>query len=228
MALFIKVEVDSAASDNPDVANKLVEVCPVNIFETDGDGALQIVEENLDECTLCDLCIQAAPPGSVRVIKLYDSMERSEVRHGGCLCGAVRFECRGAPSLVSYCHCRMCRKATGGPFSVMANFSGDSVTWSREPTKRRSSPFAIRGYCEKCGTPLSFQYDDSDHVSLSVGAFDDADDLSPIQHGGIESRLPWASVDPHLPDERTDDDPDYRHLVEQTKWSPPFGSGRNR
>ena len=73
MALFIRVEVDSAASDNPEVANKLVEVCPVDIFETDGAGALQIVEENLDECTLCDLCLQVAPPGSVRVIKLYES-----------------------------------------------------------------------------------------------------------------------------------------------------------
>ncbi len=73
MALFIKVEVDSAASDTPDVARKLAEVCPVNIFETDDDGTLQIVEENLDECTLCDLCIQAAPPNTVRVIKLYES-----------------------------------------------------------------------------------------------------------------------------------------------------------
>lgn len=70
MALFIDVEVDPAAANNPDIAKKLVEVCPVNIFEQK-DGKLEIVEKNLDECTLCELCLEAAPPGAVRVKKLY-------------------------------------------------------------------------------------------------------------------------------------------------------------
>ena len=142
---------------------------------------------------------------------------------GGCLCGQVRFKCLVGPALVSYCHCRMCQKATGGPFSVMANFPRGSVVWSCEPTKRRSSPFASRGYCDKCGTPLCFEYDDSDHVSLSVGAFDEPGSLRPSQHGGVESMLPWVRIDAQLPTERCDDDPDYRHLVKKTGWSPPFG-----
>ncbi len=60
------------------MAKKLAEVCPVNIFGTDGDGKATIVEENLDECVLCDLCVQAAPPGGVRVVKLYsgEALER--------------------------------------------------------------------------------------------------------------------------------------------------------
>jgi NAD-dependent dihydropyrimidine dehydrogenase PreA subunit len=69
--LFIDVQVDGKAAKDPALAAKLVEVCPVNIFAKD-DGGLRIVEENLDECVLCDLCIQAAPPGAVRVIKLYE------------------------------------------------------------------------------------------------------------------------------------------------------------
>ena len=73
MALFIDVEVTPAAANDADVVKKLVEVCPVNIFGQEKDGTLRIVEENLDECTLCDLCVQAAPKGSVRVIKLYES-----------------------------------------------------------------------------------------------------------------------------------------------------------
>ena len=143
---------------------------------------------------------------------------------GSCLCGGIRFQCHATPTLVSYCHCRMCRKASGGPFSVMANFPRDAVVWSAQPAKRRSSPLAVRGFCAICGSPLCFEYDDSDHVSLAVGAFDAPERLRPTQHGGIESMLPWASIDPHLPRERCDDDPDYRALVEQTGWKPPFGA----
>ena len=71
--LFIAVEVDEAVARNPAMAAKLAEVCPVDIFARGDDGTLQIVDENLDECVLCQLCINVAPPGSVRVIKLYDN-----------------------------------------------------------------------------------------------------------------------------------------------------------
>ena len=70
--LFIDVEVDEAVASDPELAAKLAEVCPVDIFACNDDGTLRIVEENLDECVLCELCINAAPPGTVRVIKLYD------------------------------------------------------------------------------------------------------------------------------------------------------------
>ena len=70
MALFIGVEVDPAVAKDPAAVKKLVEVCPVNIFAQKAE-ALEIVEQNLDECTLCELCLEAAPPGTVRVKKLY-------------------------------------------------------------------------------------------------------------------------------------------------------------
>ncbi|HEX2435935.1 MAG TPA: hypothetical protein VHI76_04705, partial [Solirubrobacterales bacterium] len=57
-----------------DLAAKLEEVCPVDIFAA-GDAGVEIVDENLDECVLCELCIDAAPPGTVRVRKLYDGTE---------------------------------------------------------------------------------------------------------------------------------------------------------
>ena len=69
--MFIDVQVTPAVAKDAAVAKKLTEVCPVNIFKQAGDGSLAIVEDNLDECTLCDLCIQAAPAGSVRIVKLY-------------------------------------------------------------------------------------------------------------------------------------------------------------
>jgi NAD-dependent dihydropyrimidine dehydrogenase PreA subunit len=69
---FIAVEVDAEVAADPELAAKLEEVCPVDIYARDEQGALRIVEENLDECVLCGLCLDATPPGTVRVIKLYD------------------------------------------------------------------------------------------------------------------------------------------------------------
>jgi NAD-dependent dihydropyrimidine dehydrogenase PreA subunit len=70
-ALFIDVEVDESIARDPELAAKLTEVCPVDIFAQNEDGTLRIVPENLDECVLCELCINATPAGAVKVIKLY-------------------------------------------------------------------------------------------------------------------------------------------------------------
>jgi NAD-dependent dihydropyrimidine dehydrogenase PreA subunit len=69
--MFINLEVDDSVARDPELAAKLSGVCPVDIFAQNDDGTLQIIEENLDECVLCELCINAAPTGTVKVIKLY-------------------------------------------------------------------------------------------------------------------------------------------------------------
>ncbi len=69
--VFIDVEVDASVASDAALAAKLEEVCPVDIFK-DADGRVEVVEENLDECVLCNLCVDAAPDGSVRVVKLYE------------------------------------------------------------------------------------------------------------------------------------------------------------
>ncbi|MFN8131022.1 MAG: hypothetical protein U0R70_05685 [Solirubrobacteraceae bacterium] len=71
-ATFIAVEVDDAAAADAALAAKLAEVCPVDIFATQDDGSVRLVEENLDECVLCRLCLDAAPDGVVRILKLYE------------------------------------------------------------------------------------------------------------------------------------------------------------
>ena len=68
--LFIDVQVDRSVAGDADLAKKLAEVCPVDIF-SDDDGRVGLVEGNLDECILCEMCIKAAPPGTVKVHKLY-------------------------------------------------------------------------------------------------------------------------------------------------------------
>ncbi len=69
--LFIDVEVDAKVAADAEIAAKLSEICPVNIF-AQGEKGLEIVEANLDECVLCNLCLEAAPEGSLSIVKLYE------------------------------------------------------------------------------------------------------------------------------------------------------------
>ena len=68
--IFIDVEVADEVRGDAELAKRLEEACPVDIFEA--NGGVEVVERNLDECILCGLCVEAAPPGGVRVVKLYD------------------------------------------------------------------------------------------------------------------------------------------------------------
>ena len=80
MAMFVRVDLTPEVASNKELAKKLAQICPVDIFELDGDGSVDIVEKNVDECVLCDLCIEAAPPGGVKIVKLYSDevLQRSE------------------------------------------------------------------------------------------------------------------------------------------------------
>lgn len=75
--LFIAVEVDDAAAADAELAKKLTEACPVDIFAQTDSGTLELVEENLDECVLCRLCLDAAASSgsdtAVKIVKLYDN-----------------------------------------------------------------------------------------------------------------------------------------------------------
>ena len=68
---FIAVEIDHSIRGDLELAKKLEEACPVDIFAATEDG-VHVVPENLDECVLCGLCLDTSPPSTVRVIKLYD------------------------------------------------------------------------------------------------------------------------------------------------------------
>ncbi|HWH44339.1 MAG TPA: hypothetical protein VNT32_06380 [Thermoleophilaceae bacterium] len=75
---FIDVEVSDDIRADAEIAQKLEDACPVDIFSAK-DGSVAVVEANLDECILCELCVKAAPAGKLRVLKLYDgsALERS-------------------------------------------------------------------------------------------------------------------------------------------------------
>jgi NAD-dependent dihydropyrimidine dehydrogenase PreA subunit len=70
--MFIAVEVDDDAAADAELAKKLTEACPVDIYAQSAGGTLELMEKNLDECVLCRLCLDATPDGVVKIIKLYD------------------------------------------------------------------------------------------------------------------------------------------------------------
>ncbi len=129
----------------------------------------------------------------------------SEIHTGGCQCGAIRFRMEGAPKDVSVCHCRMCQKAFGAYYAPLVAVGAAKVTWTRgEPKRFSSSNFVHRGFCETCGTPLT--YEAPDGLSLAAGAFDDPTRLPPTVQFGIECKLAFADQIPSLPARATLDD----------------------
>ncbi|MFS2045522.1 GFA family protein, partial [Stenotrophomonas geniculata] len=80
---------------------------------------------------------------------------------GGCQCGAIRFQARGALTDSSICHCRMCQKAFGAYYAPLVSVRGVQFSWTRgQPRYFQSSNVVRRGFCADCGTPLTYEAPD--------------------------------------------------------------------
>lgn len=131
----------------------------------------------------------------------------TQIQTGGCQCGAVRFRVEGELGEPSVCHCRMCQKAFGAFYAPLVSTRGATLTWTRgTPSKFKSSNFVERGFCKKCGTPLS--YEAPDGIALAIGAFDHPGSLAPRVQFGSEGKLPYADAIASLPNRHTFDDID--------------------
>ncbi len=139
--------------------------------------------------------------------------------HGGCLCGAVRYEARPDHRDGYYCHCRMCQLAFGNTRAAFFNLRKSEVSWATPPQYFISSKIARRGFCGRCGTPLSFEFNDSERMDLSVGSLDDPSVLKPTEHTAIESRIAAWHVDDGLPGERLDANPRVNE-----RWTKAYGA----
>ena len=129
--------------------------------------------------------------------------ETSDTLTGGCLCGAVRFETRGPSFKVLHCHCRSCRKHNGAPLVTLAGFKADQVSFSGDERKiYESSPGVGRGFCGKCGTPLTWEGDGRDRgpiIEFHISTFDKPDVLVPSVHSFYPERISWMDVADNLP-----------------------------
>jgi hypothetical protein len=121
----------------------------------------------------------------------------TQVRTGGCQCGALRYVIDQPLGRASICHCRMCQKAFGNAFAPLVTARG--LRWlNGEPKRFRSSNKVSRGFCPECGTTLTYE-PDGYPPEIAIVTLDQPADVAPVLQVGLESRLPWCNVLPSLP-----------------------------
>ena len=123
---------------------------------------------------------------------------------GSCLCGQVRYEVRGRPLLMYYCHCIMCRKATGTSFATNMQVREENFTMlaGREILKAyRSSPDELRHFCSQCGSPV---FSEAEHrrgiLSVRCGLLDGDPGIRPAHHLYVDFKAPWDAILDRLPE----------------------------
>jgi hypothetical protein len=125
---------------------------------------------------------------------------------GGCQCGAVRYRLLTPPEHASICHCRMCQRASGQLFMALARVKHENLRWTRgQPSIFRSSDIVERGFCNACGTPLTYRRVESRSISVTIGSLDDPEAARPVLQFGIEGKLSWTGELDALPTKRTED-----------------------
>lgn len=143
------------------------------------------------------------------------------VHTGGCQCGAVRIRVEGTLGEASVCHCRMCQKAFGGFYAPFVWVRDTVFTWTRgEPKHFQSSNVVKRGFCENCGTPLT--YEAPDGVAMAIGAFDHPERIVPRTQYGVEGKLPYMDKISSLLERQTLSDVAYApYLAEVVSYQHP-------
>lgn len=139
---------------------------------------------------------------------------------GGCHCGNIRYTISTESHNGYYCHCRMCQLSFGNIFAAFMNIKKADIEWTKAlPTYYKSSKFAQRGFCGKCGTPLTFEFDDSENMDISIGSLDVPDLTKPESHFASESIIyNWFTED-GLPKKRADE-----HEKLQGYWKKYYGN----
>jgi hypothetical protein len=113
---------------------------------------------------------------------------------GGCQCGAVRYRLDAAPA-GNICHCRMCQKASGGPFMAFGGVPSETFVVTRGALAIfQSSDIAERGFCASCGTALTYRALEGQLVGVTLGSLDDPNLVAPEAQLGAESRVSWLAA----------------------------------
>lgn len=122
---------------------------------------------------------------------------------GACLCGAIRFEIRGPIGPVDHCHCSMCRRAHGAPFSTFGRIRRDALAITRGAdrlTAHASSDAVLRSFCATCGSRLFFRHAAlPDHEFVAIGSLDDTTNIAPEAHIFVGSKAGWYEILDGLP-----------------------------
>jgi len=123
---------------------------------------------------------------------------------GGCACGAVRYEVTQAPYHRTLCHCTICRRSSGAPCVAWFSVHLDGLRIVKGAARTyRSSPGAVRSFCDACGTPLTFQGDGLPEIDVTVCSLDAPEQVPPDDQTFTRSRLKWMETAHRLPGHAT-------------------------
>lgn len=121
---------------------------------------------------------------------------------GGCHCGAVRYEVKGAPVHIALCHCADCRKSSGAPMVAWAAFQNNQFRVSAgEARTINSSGASFRSFCPNCGSGLWFVNEEAlpGLVDIQSATLDDPDALRPQAQIQVAERIGWMKDAHSLP-----------------------------
>ena len=120
---------------------------------------------------------------------------------GQCFCGKVKFEVAGPEKYACFCHCQSCQRAAGAVYVPWATFEKSSfVCTAAKMAQYHSSPGVTRGFCQVCGTSLTYEHEDrAADIDITLTSFDDPSRFSPKAHIWVEDKLPWVVIGDDLP-----------------------------
>ncbi len=123
---------------------------------------------------------------------------------GGCLCGTLRYRIEGPVAWVAHCHCANCRRANGAVAVTWATVRREDFKLVRGAfSTYRSSSFAERSFCPRCGSQITFGSDrEPGHIDVALGSLDHPEAHPADRHTWAPSRLSWLRLDEHLPSHR--------------------------
>ena len=123
---------------------------------------------------------------------------------GGCLCGALRYRVHGDPVATTLCHCRSCRRASGGTNVAWAVFDKPAFEWRKgEPADFSSSPGIHWLFCPTCGSLVGYRRSSRpEHMDITTGTLDEPDLFPPAVEIWLDHKIGWETLDPDLPKRR--------------------------
>jgi hypothetical protein len=127
-----------------------------------------------------------------------------QTAEGGCLCGAIRYRVSGEPVATTLCHCRSCRRASGGTNVAWAVFDNHNFAWVNGFPGVYSSSAGIEWlYCRNCGSLVGYRRSSRpDHMDVTTGTLDDPGRFPPAVEIWIDHKIGWETFDPKLPKRR--------------------------
>ena len=122
---------------------------------------------------------------------------------GGCVCGAIRYECTSRPIAMLNCHCRDCQQVSGGPFTPVVYVPAKAFRITKGSLRYYDTPSAAggynkRGFCPECGSRITGAESDRG-IGITASSLDDPSWFRPKMNLWVGDAQPWDLWDPKLP-----------------------------